>query len=1333
MKQDVLFHPFPGLRPFEQGESHLFFGREAQSEELLRRLRQNRFLAVVGASGSGKSSLVRAGMLPALHGGIMAAAGSSWRVALFRPGNNPIGELARTLNEPEVYGDPDDEDAALQAVLFETSLRRSALGLTEVVKQARRPDGENLLVVVDQFEELFRFKRESEQGGQDAAAFVQLLLEASRSASQSIYVIITMRSDYIGDCAQFRELPETINDGQYLIPRLSRDQRQQAIAGPISVGGAKISPRLIQRVLNDVGDNPDQLPILQHALMRTWDICVQDAEAEELDLPHYEAAGGMAKALDDHAEEIYAELQTLGLGDVTERVFKTLTEQGADNRGIRRPTRFDHLRQVCGAEAKDVADVIDAFRAPGRTFLMPSGEVELQPDTVVDISHESLMRVWRRLDTWAAAEVESVQMYRRLADTAERYAAGQENLWQDPALRMGLDWRDKQQPTAAWAALHQEGFEAAMGFLQDSKAQHDAEMRVAEEEEVRGLRIRRTIFAGMLLVIYTGILIFLNNARIKGLETESADASRTLLSTVYKSWEELPASQKTIEAGIEELEDLDTAESQVASELKEKLETVDRLRTIIPSLARIYHALEEKKLDEARQTLQMLKQQDGEKQARQKSEPASLDVIQTQVYRAQEALERVANAQGEEGLRAIYEDWPKRPGLRDKIQEQIQALEDLDNDYARVASALATQLADNKTLAPKDQLLAQVYHFIEKKKLDDAQHVLQKLENNPHAALARLALGRTSDKADARGRELLSGLYQDWSKLPGSQDKIRERIRQLQNLGTDYAEVASALAAQLTTDEQMGPKDELLALIYPSLEKKTRADPWEVLQKLEDNPHAVLARLALEQAFDAANALAGKLLSGLYQDWSELPGSQDKIWEHIRQLQFLDTAHAEVASELEYQLEATSVTAEALGPADQLLGRLYRFVEEKKLDDGWKVLESLEEGFPGAIQVSLARLALDRASDTAAAQVGKRLSTLYQDGPTLPPSGDKSQESKALSAPEHTAEYQVAYELAEGALGKEDKLLAQVYKSLEEEHCEKDQDICLNNAKRIVRQLEKQFPDAIQAYLGQIVVEKAEPPSGFLGFISKRVTWQSEHTKVLQFMLLLSLVLVGLIWLAWQWNQRREGPVWERRRLRKKAEIKAKPNPIWRGLAGMTDLCIAGALGWLFGTLGGIIAKTIATLVNSDADGETAGNAALVLVSVFTFVAYLLCRDAIKYRFHRSIGKIVFRLRPVMATSEHGAITLKVLVKRNWILALAFTLPLVSVLLIVVDLGVALLVVVGLCLFLGLFLFLEFIMTVLGEGRTLRDRFAKTRVIHIRSEEAMAIDAGRRHELTTQP
>src|SRR5215468_9347011 len=151
----VQTNPFPGLRPFREDEEYLFFGRESQVDAMVNKLAATRFLAVVGTSGSGKSSLVNCGLRPALHRGLMAKAGTSWRIAQFRPGSNPVRAMARALaNKGVLFGDYKSEGVSL-AEIIEATLNLSTLGLADIYEQAQPGEAVNLLVVVDQFEELF--------------------------------------------------------------------------------------------------------------------------------------------------------------------------------------------------------------------------------------------------------------------------------------------------------------------------------------------------------------------------------------------------------------------------------------------------------------------------------------------------------------------------------------------------------------------------------------------------------------------------------------------------------------------------------------------------------------------------------------------------------------------------------------------------------------------------------------------------------------------------------------------------------------------------------------------------------------------------------------------------------------------------------------------------------------------------------------------------------------------------------------------------------------------------------------------------------------------------
>ena len=477
-------NPFPGLRPFRADEDYLFFGREAQTAELLRLLRVHRLLAVVGTSGSGKSSLVRAGLLPEVQGGAMAEAGSYWEIALLRPGGAPLTNLAQALCDADLYDAEDAENLPRVAA----TLRHSGRGLVEAYRQSDIEAETNLLVVVDQFEELFRFHGHDSDSRDEARAFVNLLLEASQQADVPIYVVLTMRSDYLGDCSQIRGLAEAVNAGEYLIPRLSREQLRAAIEGPVKVRSARMANRLVQNLLNDLGDDPDQLPVLQHALMRTWNAWRQQEDAgAEVDLSHYESIGGMATALSRHADEVYDSLPSDAHRAVAARMFMSLTEKGADNRGIRRPLSLEDLEGIVGSEAALVGAVVDAYRQPGVTFLMPGQPHSLQPDTVIDLSHESLMRVWERLRAWVEDEAQSARIYRRLAETARLWRDGRAGLYHDPDLQIAQSWREVSLPTNAWANLYAPGFDDAMEFLDVSRH------AVVVEEEKREAARRREL------------------------------------------------------------------------------------------------------------------------------------------------------------------------------------------------------------------------------------------------------------------------------------------------------------------------------------------------------------------------------------------------------------------------------------------------------------------------------------------------------------------------------------------------------------------------------------------------------------------------------------------------------------------------------------------------------------------------------------------------------------------------------------------------------------------------------------------------------------------------
>ncbi|MGA2256354.1 MAG: AAA family ATPase [Thermoguttaceae bacterium] len=510
-------NPFPGLRPFRQDEDYLFFGREEQTMELLQRLGSHRFVAVVGTSGSGKSSLVRCGLLSELQGGKLLRAGASWEVALTHPGGNPLALLADALLETDIC-DREQENAREHLL---ATLTRSHFGLVEVVKQARLGDNTNFLLVVDQFEEVFRFNEAGQMQQEVANEFVSMLLEAVAQSDVPIYVVLTMRSDFIGDCSQFEGLAEMVNRGEFLIPRLTREQYKQVIESPIKVAGGKIAPRLMQRLLNDLGQQTDQLPCLQHAMMRTWTVWSDRGETDSLDLDDYQRVGKMLQALSLHADEIYESLVDDRQRELCAGLFQALTTQESESRGIRRPQRLGKLAQILDVSAEELKPIIDAYRRPGVTFLMPSPEIELNETTIVDISHESLMRVWTRLRRWVEEEAQAASVFRRLSESAALYKQGKAGPYRDPELGIALSWFQTRRPNPAWAEHYHPGFAGAMEFLdashraqladeqvREAARQHELEQarmlaeaeRARAETETRSARRLRALLVGTALI-----------------------------------------------------------------------------------------------------------------------------------------------------------------------------------------------------------------------------------------------------------------------------------------------------------------------------------------------------------------------------------------------------------------------------------------------------------------------------------------------------------------------------------------------------------------------------------------------------------------------------------------------------------------------------------------------------------------------------------------------------------------------------------------------------------------------------------------------------------------
>jgi hypothetical protein len=295
--------PFIGVRPFAYSDRDYFFGRDNELDVLESQVGRSRFVAIVGRPGCGKSSLVSAGLRARLEN----SSDHRWCWVETCPGEAPIRNLASALGR--LTGETGDF-AEAWADRFERVLSNSSFGIGDAlgsISTRKVSAAARVLLFVDQFEELFRFvdprSRMSldpvtaAERREEATMFVRLLL-AARTLPLPIHVVVSMRADYIGNCAGFYGLPEAVNRSQFHVPDMTRDQREDLICKPVKLAGGRIDPGLVQRALNDTSDDPTHLPSLQYAMMRCWERAysrgkLEDARHPYLTMDDYVKVGGV--------------------------------------------------------------------------------------------------------------------------------------------------------------------------------------------------------------------------------------------------------------------------------------------------------------------------------------------------------------------------------------------------------------------------------------------------------------------------------------------------------------------------------------------------------------------------------------------------------------------------------------------------------------------------------------------------------------------------------------------------------------------------------------------------------------------------------------------------------------------------------------------------------------------------------------------------------------------------------------------------------------------------------------------------------------------------------
>jgi WD40 repeat protein/energy-coupling factor transporter ATP-binding protein EcfA2 len=462
--------PFRSLQIFGPEDSWLFFGRDRDTDELLDRLRRTPTLAVVGNSGSGKSSLIQAGLIPALRRGRFRYDGrwvDSWRIAILRPSATPFDYLAEVLPR-QLAPELSLEDRTELTGYYKQKLPEGGETLRNVIANLNPAPSTSsearVLLVVDQFEELFTLVEK--KATRDL--YIELLLAAARlDTAVPVHLVLALRADFYANCLDHPQLSTAIAANLYNVPRISPEQLRETIENRLALAAARAEPGLMDSLLADVGTEPGNLALLEHALAQVWEKC--GGSGSTLTSDAYTKINRLRGALGRHADDVYDHLQDENEKRLAQRIFLELVQLGEGAQDTRRRVAKEVLLHLGPRE--QVERLIGKLAS--NRLLATSGEgPQSATANFVEVSHEALIREWPALREWVRNNRDDLRLERVLRQAAEEWW----KLKKDPgALTRGVRLAEGRE----WLANRPDADPLLREFLE---ASWDAEEEAARKE-----------------------------------------------------------------------------------------------------------------------------------------------------------------------------------------------------------------------------------------------------------------------------------------------------------------------------------------------------------------------------------------------------------------------------------------------------------------------------------------------------------------------------------------------------------------------------------------------------------------------------------------------------------------------------------------------------------------------------------------------------------------------------------------------------------------------------------------------------------------------------------
>ncbi|MDJ0840489.1 MAG: protein kinase [Acidobacteriota bacterium] len=464
--------PFRGLDAFGEDDRDLFFGRDATVQSLELHLRENHFLAVLGPSGSGKSSVVRAGLLPILRD-------ENRLPALMTPGAKPLEELGVVLSN--LFRDA-GEITYSEDVL--ERLKRNDNSLFLLLGDLRMAGhAESVCLIIDQFEEIFTQAGESGEVG----LFLTCLFYALEHPESKLDVIITMRSDFLGKCTSWPELNSYLLGNIIQVGPMTAQGLREAVERPVQLVGASVENELVEDILRDMANEPGALPLMQYALSQIWEEC----NGQVLTHESYLAVGGLSGALERRADQVFDELSEEEQ-QFCKTIFLRLIQPGEGTEDTRRRVRLKELRS--GSDSRGLMEVVLGELADAH-LIVTEGDLDSE-EGFAQIAHEALIRSWPRLRGWIEADRDAIRLHRRLAMAAHEWGTHKK----DPSFLLRgarlIECED-------WAQSHRQSLnEEEASFLAASlKLRRTEEEKEARYQQTLRRRFRWAVGGGLVAAL----------------------------------------------------------------------------------------------------------------------------------------------------------------------------------------------------------------------------------------------------------------------------------------------------------------------------------------------------------------------------------------------------------------------------------------------------------------------------------------------------------------------------------------------------------------------------------------------------------------------------------------------------------------------------------------------------------------------------------------------------------------------------------------------------------------------------------------------------------------